>query len=251
MLEAVLTLAEGALAAPTPKLASRAFFGATKALGATYLQTRLYHRPRGPLTPGSHWAAGGFVDRIALPTWEGSGAFNHICFEHVPSLRAVADGRTRYRFGDYAPHDDPLFGKYWDAMSEGGMTELLCATAYGANNKTASIHLGFDRRDFTPDEETVIHIASVTLVEKLMQFDTEAAPVAPVRLTPREYDSIAYVAEGKTDWEIGTILGISETTARTHVDNARRKLGAVNRAHAVARFLADGAAPSGPASARS
>jgi len=45
------------------------------------------------------------------------------------------------------------------------------------------------------------------------------------------------VAEGKSDWEISVILGISETTARFHVDNARQKLGAVSRAHAVARLV--------------
>lgn len=33
------------------------------------------------------------------------------------------------------------------------------------------------------------------------------------------------------------ILSVSESTARFHVDNARRKLGAATRAQAVARLL--------------
>ncbi|WP_337187604.1 helix-turn-helix transcriptional regulator [Phenylobacterium sp.] len=60
------------------------------------------------------------------------------------------------------------------------------------------------------------------------------------RLTSRERDALTWVAEGKSDWEIGVILGLSETTVRFHVDNARRKLGAVNRVHAVAKLLAAG-----------
>ena len=36
---------------------------------------------------------------------------------------------------------------------------------------------------------------------------------------------------------VAVILGVSEATARFHVDNARRKLGAVNRAQAVARLI--------------
>ncbi len=56
-------------------------------------------------------------------------------------------------------------------------------------------------------------------------------------LTARERDALAWVAEGKSDWEIAVILGLSETTVRFHVDNARKKLGAVNRAQAVARML--------------
>lgn len=62
------------------------------------------------------------------------------------------------------------------------------------------------------------------------------------RLTSRERDALTWVAEGKSDWEIGVILGLSETTVRFHVDNARRKLGAVNRIHAVAKLLAAGGA---------
>jgi LuxR family transcriptional regulator, quorum-sensing system regulator BjaR1 len=46
------------------------------------------------------------------------------------------------------------------------------------------------------------------------------------------------VADGKTDWKISVILTISEATARFHVDNARRKLDAVNRTQAVARLVA-------------
>ncbi len=65
-------------------------------------------------------------------------------------------------------------------------------------------------------------------------------PGSEARLTRREHDALTWVAEGKSDWEIGMILGVSETTARFHVDNARKKLGAVNRAQAVARLLGAG-----------
>lgn len=71
-------------------------------------------------------------------------------------------------------------------------------------------------------------------------------PYAPTRadrseidfgLTTRERDALRWVAAGKSDWEIAVILGVSQTTVRFHVDNARRKLGAVNRAQAVALLL--------------
>jgi LuxR family quorum sensing-dependent transcriptional regulator len=59
-------------------------------------------------------------------------------------------------------------------------------------------------------------------------------------LTARERDCLAFVADGRTDWEVAELMGISESTARFHLNNARRKLGAVNRAQAVARFAAWG-----------
>ncbi|MFC3162872.1 helix-turn-helix transcriptional regulator [Ciceribacter thiooxidans] len=57
---------------------------------------------------------------------------------------------------------------------------------------------------------------------------------ARVRLTARERETLAWVAAGKTDWEIGVIFGVSDKAIAKHVHNIRMKLGAVNRAHAVA-----------------
>ena len=237
MLGTILSLAEEAMAAETPAAASHAFHQAIAQHGATYLQTRLYHRPGVPLTSASHWAAGGFVARFARPGWVGSEAFNFICFECNPLLGAIRSGRTRYRFSDFAGHDDKTYGTYWDALSEAGIAEALCATAYGSGRRIASLHMGFDRRRFEPGLAEAIQTAGMMLAEKMILHEPEAA--ADIReLSSRERDCLGFVAEGKTDWEIGQILGISETTARFHVDNARRKLDAVNRAHAVARFLA-------------
>jgi LuxR family quorum sensing-dependent transcriptional regulator len=42
------------------------------------------------------------------------------------------------------------------------------------------------------------------------------------------------VAQGKSAWEIGEILHIAKRTVDEHVQTAVRKLGAVNRTHAVA-----------------
>ena len=75
------------------------------------------------------------------------------------------------------------------------------------------------------------------LTERLMTL-AESASVEEVRLTDRERGSLGWVAEGKSDWEIAMILGLAESTVRFHVDNARKKLGAVNRAQAVARLAA-------------
>jgi LuxR family quorum sensing-dependent transcriptional regulator len=76
------------------------------------------------------------------------------------------------------------------------------------------------------------------LTERLMSFAAPPEGDDEVHLTDRERDALAWVAEGKSDWEISVILGVSEGTARFHVDNARKKLGAVNRAQAVARLAA-------------
>ena len=56
-------------------------------------------------------------------------------------------------------------------------------------------------------------------------------------LTPRELEALHWTMEGKTAWEVGTILGISERTAVLHVNNAMHKLGCVSKHAAVLKAL--------------
>jgi LuxR family transcriptional regulator, quorum-sensing system regulator BjaR1 len=236
MLSEIIAEARAGFPAQTPQQASLAFFEALRDLGASYLQTRLYRRPVPLLTSATHWEAGGVITRIAPENWVGSAAFNYVCFECNPLLAAIREGRTRYCFSDFAPHGDPRFDAYWAAMREARIGDAICATSYGPGGMIASVHLGFEYPDFDPEEILVIQMAGLVLTERLMGF-ADVEPDAAPALTGRERDSLALVADGKTDWEISVILGISECTARFHVDNARRKLGAVNRAQAVARLL--------------
>ena len=60
------------------------------------------------------------------------------------------------------------------------------------------------------------------------------------RLSARQAQCLALIAQGLTDPAIAAALSISETTVRYHVDQARRKLGAATRAHAVAMAVAQG-----------
>lgn len=59
-------------------------------------------------------------------------------------------------------------------------------------------------------------------------------------LTPREAEALLWVAEGKTAWEAGTILGITEATTNAHIASAALKLQATNRAHLVTRAFVTG-----------
>ena len=56
-------------------------------------------------------------------------------------------------------------------------------------------------------------------------------------LTPRELESLRWTMEGKTAWEVGAVMGISERTAVLHINNAMHKLGCVNKHQAVLKAL--------------
>jgi LuxR family transcriptional regulator, quorum-sensing system regulator CciR len=64
--------------------------------------------------------------------------------------------------------------------------------------------------------------------------EREASPDAPLALSERELECLTWAALGRTDAEIGSVIHRSPATARFHIDNAVRKLGARNRTQAVA-----------------
>lgn len=56
-------------------------------------------------------------------------------------------------------------------------------------------------------------------------------------LSPRESQVLSWVAQGKTNPEIGVILGMSSRTVQTHLDHVYRKLDVQTRAAAAAKAM--------------
>jgi len=75
-------------------------------------------------------------------------------------------------------------------------------------------------------------------VENLRQAQTREAPRGP-QLTPRQRDCVVLVAQGKSDWEIGQLLGISESTVHKHIEDAKRRFCVSTRIQLVVRSLFD------------
>jgi len=64
--------------------------------------------------------------------------------------------------------------------------------------------------------------------------ENQTSPQA-ARLTRREHDILLWVCEGKTDWEISRILGISQHSADKYARRLKEKLNASTRTHLVAQ----------------
>lgn len=68
-------------------------------------------------------------------------------------------------------------------------------------------------------------------------------------LTPRERDVVVLIAEGGTNRQIATRLGVTERTARTHVSNILAKLGLASRTQAAMWAVHHGLVPAQRSSA--
>jgi DNA-binding CsgD family transcriptional regulator len=105
--------------------------------------------------------------------------------------------------------------------------------------------LGVDRDRPLPEDEdeltrVVAHLQLFAVHAQDAAFrilvSPENRPETP-SLTPRELEVLRWTMEGKTAWEVGAILGISERTAVMHLSNAARKLDCTTKHQAVVKAL--------------
>ncbi len=91
-----------------------------------------------------------------------------------------------------------------------------------------------DCLDWDDLDRGVVTLVSNTLMSRMLYFrDIQFAPAAAA-LSPREVTILAYAAAGKHDKEIALELELSHETIRFYWKSVRKKLGAVDRANAVA-----------------
>ena len=80
-----------------------------------------------------------------------------------------------------------------------------------------------------PDEATLILTETVT--------ELPLEPLEILGLSRREAEVLKWVAEGKRNGEIATVLGIASATVHHHLEHIHRKLGVETRTAAAARAL--------------
>ena len=66
---------------------------------------------------------------------------------------------------------------------------------------------------------------------------TSRRPRIGADLTPREAEIAAWLAKGKTNWEISVICRVSARTIEKHVERILRKLKVENRTAAVVALI--------------
>jgi DNA-binding NarL/FixJ family response regulator len=110
---------------------------------------------------------------------------------------------------------------------------VVAAVAAGAR--------GYLRKDASRAEVRVI--VGQALIEPHPSADGSVAAAEDrpaASLTERELEVLAGMCEGMSNAEIGRTLFLSEDTVKTHARRLFRKLGAADRAHAVAIALRRG-----------
>jgi DNA-binding NarL/FixJ family response regulator len=78
--------------------------------------------------------------------------------------------------------------------------------------------------------------AAMAMVELKPSFDS-AKPLESLGLTPREAEVLLWVAQGKANADVATILGCAENTVKVHLARIFEKAGFENRNAATVKAL--------------
>jgi DNA-binding CsgD family transcriptional regulator len=134
-------------------------------------------------------------------------------------------------------------GELWEEQARYGYQTGIAMALHLPEGK--HFMLGVDRDRALPSDRheltrvvADLQLFAVHALDAAMRvlLPSDPAPDAP-SLTPRELEAMRWTMDGKTAWEVGSILGITERTAVLHLNNAMRKLGCVNKHQAVLKAL--------------
>jgi LuxR family quorum sensing-dependent transcriptional regulator len=138
----------------------------------------------------------------------------------------------------------------YDAERERGAAEVMrratdfrmvrgfIVPIHGLTGYQAAVSLGGMDLDLNVRSKPALHLMAMYGFERIRGL-LEPTPDPTSRLTQREREVVAWASRGKSAWETGEILHITQRTAEQHLANAARKLGTVNRAHTVAIAIRD------------
>ena len=132
-------------------------------------------------------------------------------------------------------------GELWEEQASFGYRTGIAMALHLPEGRHFALGVERDQALPTHDGEMTRLVADLQLFAMYAQAAAQRllSPAEGDRpsLTPRELEALHWTRAGKTAWEVGAILGISERTAVLHVNNAMRKLGCTSKHQAVLQAM--------------
>ena len=104
-------------------------------------------------------------------------------------------------------------------------------------NEASYICLETGRETYSDAHSEALCFALPHLHELLRRVCQDTPEEMVPTLTARELEVMQWLKEGKTAWEVGSILSISERTVKFHIAKSYAKLNVTNRSQAIARAM--------------
>ncbi len=126
-----------------------------------------------------------------------------------------------------------------EAAQDYGLTDgLVCsAVRCGEMNSTTAICSMATNRDKQTQAACFILRNLVPALQLAVENECKDEIKQKCPLSRREAEVLRWVAAGKTAWETGAVLAISEATVKFHLNNVYRKLNITTRAQAISHSI--------------
>lgn len=140
------------------------------------------------------------------------------------------------------PHLPPKSEEIYQVAFDMGWMDGFCIPMHGPSGYQGLVSLlAREKLSLSPRDRGVLEMISRAVHDRCRYtLGFGLPPSNPPKLTPRELECMTWVAAGKSNWDIGRVLGISEATTHFHVENAKKKLGKSTRTEAVAMLVMHG-----------
>lgn len=131
----------------------------------------------------------------------------------------------------------------WDAMAQAGVRSGIAAPSR-SQDRVFILRLDSEQLQVASSVEISQLVGRVQLLatyadaaaQHLGLFPTpDPLPIELASLTPRELEVLKWAADGKTEWETGKILSLSQHTVSEHLESAARRLNCATKIQAVVR----------------
>ena len=193
---------------------------------------------------------GGQVVHEFLATFPGAWVDHYLSHGYGdvdPTFHAATGTILPFSWRDLGARNDLSSGqrKVFDEARDFGLAMGATVPIHGPDSGLSTLNVSGsgDQRAFEANYQaqrpSLLWIAAQTH-ETFLRLSVDAPDHDRIRLTDRERDCLLWTARGKTAWEVGQILSISEETVLFHLKNATRKLGVFSKHHAVVKAVMQG-----------
>jgi len=164
---------------------------------------------------------------------------------------SLAEMRERQISDFTPPHMEPLLERAWASLMSDGSVTGRYDVSFLDGSQLEIVYSAI--ANVLPGQHLIVFAPAEWREDELGPVEERFGPGSSGCLSPREREVLTLIAAGADLEQIAQELSISLHTVRTHVLKAYRRLGANNRAHAIALAMHQGLielpAPAGRSSA--
>jgi len=171
--------------------------------------------------------------------------FENAFYDNDPVIDYCSKALVPIQWHNLRIKENSLGGRVMNEAAEFGLKTGLSMPVHSPQGEFGIFSLSVDSRLIAAQAVTAHALPYVQLMagylhEALRRVIDLSNKVEKALLTEREKECLRLAADGKTSWEIGRLLNLSERTANFHLNNAMVKLDVSNRQHAVAKSILQG-----------